>query len=588
MGLRIRFDAQSEYVAPKTEGLNIEEASFPDILGFESSVSKGTGALTVGATEESNNPEDFGDQWLSLNLNIDLSEIEKVAEVVTGTLETIDKITQVFVVILKILRILSSDLKNISLLLKMALKVVIKQLRAMIEGLTSLGVYACVINPDFSTSGKKYAMPISGGFREFQSRVNASLLNSSDPGAPKFGEGDTVGGVFLASIAGINDPEILSNLLHNFKIIGKFFNFKGFDIPPPKGVRAIPGLYDKNGVKKLGVKVSWTSDLEYVSGFEVTRNKKNKKGVYIETNTPEKTIIEIFDNKDFNSGLVVDIKQTTAKTSYSYVDFDVEDNTLYFYKVYSYLGSSSEKFFERNPTLRDLSSTVGSAIASARPRNKIPLSALKGRTLLDDRGSIVLPLDLAGEWKSISMRSFLGPAIDKLFDKIDNIADILEGSITTGSSALMNYIEFMQKKIRRILKVLTAIEDIIKIIAQFSFRGTLAMLKLSPEVGGMSFLAQRFNDACSDPNTSDGREVFTAGGASDSPIATRGEVNPFNGAGEEGIMFGLILVYGFPQIDGEYFKRYNKPIQGVGKSFEDRIEESKKSIDVILGLLGLG
>jgi len=570
MGLRVRFIREPEYVAPKTEDLEIGSVEFPDILGYEPKkpIINTPEPAKENTSKESSSASNLGSEWLDLTLSVDLTKEEKVVEVVSEVLEKIDRITSVFVVVLKILRILSSDLRNISFLLKLALKVVIKQLKSIIEGLTSLGFYACIINPDFDTKRQKFAMPINGGFKEFQSRVNASLLNSTDPGAPKFQDSDTVGGVILAGIAGINDPNILANLIENFKVLSNFFPFKGFNIQPPKGLRAIPGHYrkDRKSAPAIGVKLTWTHPGEYVSGFEVTRNIGNSKGTYIETVTG--SIIEVFDNKDFNGGEIAEVKQIIAKTKYEYIDFDVKAGETYFYKVYSYIGPSSEGFFENNPDLKNLNSAVASKSVRARPVAKIPLSVLASRSLLDDRGMVVPPLDLAGEWKSISMRTFLGPAIDKLFDKIDNISDILEGSISTGSDALNNYIKFMEKKIKKIIKIIDSIEDIIKTISQFSFKGTLALLKLPPEEGGMNGLSQRFDEACAVPSTPDNE-------------------NPFNGSDEQGIMFGLILVFGFPSLDGEYFQKYFKPVKDVGEDGAEQIQKSIKAVETVLGLLGL-
>jgi hypothetical protein len=576
MGLRFKYTREPDLVVPKTDDLDIETVSFPDITGYDSG-----NPLIIKDVEESTTTESalgnaaLPSEWSDWTINIDLSEIQGFVEGVNKTLETIQNITDIFIVVLKILRILSSDLRNISKILKLILKVIIKQLKGIIEGLTSLGVYVNVINPDFGTSGKKLSLPINGGFSEYRSRVQRSLLNSADPGAPKFGSGDVVGGVFIASIAGVNDPDILSNLLYNFEIIMKFFGFKGFNVPAPKGLRAIPGFYDKDGEKVLGVKLTWTSDLEYVSGFEVTRNIGDGKGIFIQANNPEKTPIEIYTNEGFNGEDPVEVKQNTAKTKYSYIDFDVDDGETYYYKVYSYLGSSSTKFFDRNPVLRDVKSPVASNTVYATPRAKLPLSLLRERTLMDTKGNLVLPFDLAGEWKSISMKTFLGPALEKLFDKIDNIADLLDGAITIGSDAFGNYIKFLQKKIKKIIKVLDTIENIINIIAQFSFRGTMAVLKIAPEKGGMANLAQKFSDACAVPATVD----------KDKPLVTSG--NPFEGANEKGIMFGVTLVYGYPQLDGDYVKKYFKPVSDLEDPIEDQIERSKKAMDTILGLLGL-
>ena len=130
MGLRIRFEKEPDFVPPKTDG--VDNVPYLDLTGI-GTADPSAALPAVPVVESGSTPaEEFGSQWSSLTLNIDLDETEAVVEGVKSTLEGLDKITGVFVTVLKVLRIFSSDLRNISRLLKLTLNILVKQLKEMI------------------------------------------------------------------------------------------------------------------------------------------------------------------------------------------------------------------------------------------------------------------------------------------------------------------------------------------------------------------------------------------------------------------------------------------------------------------------
>ena len=653
MGIRYRFREDTEYVVPKVvdetpvivSDSDVEEsAEIPDASGIYAIATEGVYTTdtveddkveddkveddkeeddkeednkedtTENVEEEPKSssvpPEELGSEWASFTLSFDMADQLKFLKQVEKGLDAMQSIIDVFVVVLKIIRIISSDLKNISRWIKIALRVIVKQIKELIESLASTGIYSCLINPEFDPKKSSAFVPINGGFSEFQKRVTASMLNSKDPGAPKFDDDAQVGAIVLAAIAGLNDPDILANMLYNINILAKFFNFKAIRPPQPRGLRAAPGFYLRDGVRELGVKLTWDSAGEFISGFRVSRNKGDNRGTYEQLDGPSSRIIQVFDNKDFNGGEPVDVDKgmfrNLVNSKYEYIDFDVEGDTTYFYKLHAYAGNP-DKFFEGNPEMRDNSSAVASATVNATPRKRIPLSALN-EYLIDERGAVVFPLDLTGEWKSLSIRTILGPGIDKLFDKIDGLADLLDGLIITGSDALGKYIEFFQKKIKKIIDVIKVIEDIIEIILSFSFKGTLAFLHLGIEPGGMKGLAERFNAACDAPPEDDTTMVTHQEDGSDRNGGgfSGSTKNPFtmNESADRGIMMGLVLVWGIPTISEDTL---GKDIRPVADSFADigagytvskekvlnatedakkAVEKAEKAMKIVKALLG--
>ncbi|MBD3260236.1 MAG: hypothetical protein GF334_00935 [Candidatus Altiarchaeales archaeon] len=572
MGFRIKYDQKPELVKPKLDDVDIPTAPVIDpaqITPPQSFLRPQEQTQDVGQEESGK-----GYNWRNWSLNLSFSEIEGIMGAAESVLEALDSLTETLSVFLRLLRVFTSDLKSIMRILKTLLKQVIKQLRAFVEGFSSTGVHASLIGFDgFDKRDSKFQFPINGGLREFVAKVNETCLNSKDPDAPKYSKPDTVGGFIFAMIGSTNDPEFLEDMVHNFKILGNFFRFR-FPLPaPPKNVRAVPGIYRdrEDGEKKLGVKITWEDPQTPITRFYIFRSPY-KEGVVKQIEVDGEDIdIRVFEDE----GFPVHKPVIPGRPRYSYIDFDVNPEDIYYYKVFSALGRSFiESDKEEDQVYKRIDAPNASQTVSAEPRLCIPVSELEKYTLLDEDGNVVSPIDLKGDWYSLSLRTMLGPAFEKLLDKMDSVSDRLLGMVNTSSDAMSDYVKTFQSKIRTYLDVVRRVLDIVDQMLSYQLRGNFILVEIYPEVGGIEGFVDRFNRATAeDAKDQDGNKIATAGdGISD--LAT------------EGVMFGVTMVYGFPTADSDYIKE-NVPDKQQNK-FEGSLEDTQKALEAFLNILGLG
>jgi len=579
MGIRIQFDVDPELVKPKLDDLDIDTVSFETDIKVPTADRKPV-SQTGGRSDAS--AQELGYKWKSWSLNLSLENVGTIVEKTESFLEILDSIVKKIVIIMKILRLLSSDLKSFSVLLKFLLKLIVKQLKEFIESLASTGLYVSFISPDFDKKTPKFTIPVFGGYQEFIKRVNVTCLNSTDPDAPQFDDpSDTVGGVILAMLAGTNDPSLLADMLHNFCIIGQFF---GFDCPnpsPPKNVKARAGLYRNSNTtskgKELGIKLSWEPPETPVTGYAIYRDT-SPMGILNKNKGPDGKDHEYRTYETF----LQEVEAIPGRSRYTYTDFDITEGdprkpNRYYYKIYSLVGLD---FLENNPTIQRVQSPIASPTVSAVARNCIPISELDKYTLVTVNGELALPINLEGDWKTLTVRNMLGKPLDNLFRRMDALADKLGGLVTTGSDAASRFIKLLEKRVGFILKIVKSIKEVIERLLAFSLRGTFMCLTLAPEEGGMMGFVERFNEAANTPTTQTDLSQ-----EKDTPIAvsTDGGIAQYN---DQGIMFGVILLYGFPTINPDRLKRLVLPEET--KQFEKKLEASQKAIETLLNLLGLG
>ena len=351
MGFRIKFDVESDFVAPSLEDLEIPDVQVPTqeelpstALASRESTPK-TSSKSEGADANGGNLK-----WDGWTLSLDLANLEKTVEAVDKVLKFIDTATKQIAIVLKLLRLFTSDLFSLSRLLKMAVKVIVKQLKVIIEQLASSGIYFSVIGLDNFDQRKKFGFPINGGYREFVSRVSNTCLSSKDPDAPKYGEKDQVGGTIFAMLAGTDDPELLTDLIHNINILAKFFRFPPVFSAPARNVTAKPGFYDykPSGDKKLGVKLTWVHPGSTITKFFIYRSKSKGGSKQAGDIDGEYKIFSVYnddrDTPDEGQWEPVEVKVrifkgTSKGTKYSYTDFNVAGGEVYYYKIYSSFGN---------------------------------------------------------------------------------------------------------------------------------------------------------------------------------------------------------------------------------------------------------
>jgi len=577
MGTRIRYDTEPEYVRPKLEDLDVAAIDYSAIVGVPD-IKQDTLPSGESGGESPAKKEGAGYSWNAWGLNIDLGGIEELAEALTKFLAVVDKVNKILTAFVKLLRLFSSDFKSIARLLKVLLKLIVKKIQDLIEGFTSTGIYMSLIFPNFDTRSEKFVMPVNGGYKEFSSTVNRLCLNSKDEDAPKFGSGDVVGGLVLAMIGGTNDPRFLQDLITNFRVLAKIFRFRNPTPSPAKNVTAMAGFYkDPADRKKLkmGIKISWEHPGTPLTGF-VLRRSRFRDGSKVVVEDPEGTLapIRVFKDETFDKKGIKEFNVVVGRPKYHYVDFDVEEGKHYFYKVFTTVGYN---FYDKNPFYQKIESPTASKTVYAVPRNKIPLSELVAETTFDVNGNRVYSEEFDSQWQSFSLRTLLGDDIDRLFNQMDRLADKMSGLVSTSSDAVSDYLKFFEKKIKFYMDIVNKIADIITRLCQLKLSGTFLMLWVEPEKGGMQEFVRKYNSATI---TEDVKGLQVGAGK-------KGDNSwDFKAMMERGIMAGVILVYGFPQLDGDYAG--NLVPEEEKEQFQKSLDKSKKALEAFTSLLGLG
>jgi len=575
MATRIRYNVDPEYVKPKLEDLEIPTIDYTQLVG-STDLKDDTRPPDESDSESPAAVEGAGYTWRAWGLNNDLSDVEEIVTATQKFLEVVDKITKILTAVVKLIQVFSSDFKSIGRLLKILLKVVVKKLKEIIDGLSSTGIYSALIFPPFSPRVGKFSFPVNGGYREFTARVKNLCLDSKDEDAPKFGANDAVGGLIIAMIGGTGDPDFLQDLITNFKVLAKLFRFRNPMPAPAKNIMARAGFFrdpDDRKKVKLGIKVSWEHPGTPLTGFVLKRSKSKSGYVVEEKNTSGiKERIHVFKDKEFDGEGVKQFNVIIGRPKYHYIDFDVEDSKTYYYKVYTTTGYN---FYDENPFFQRIESPTATKTVFATPRNKIPLSELASETVLDENGNRVYGDEFDGEWQSLSIRSLLGPEIDKLFGHMDRLSEKLLGMVSTSGDAMSDYLDFFKKKIKFYMDIVNMIADIIIRLAQYRLSGTFMLLTIEPDKGGMEGFFKKYNSAVM---TEDVKGL---------QIGTKKKDNSYSmkSLNDRGIMAGVILLYGFPKFDEEYLSSVvpESELDAFSKSLDD----SKKALSAFTKLLGL-
>ena len=574
MAVRVKFDKEPEYTDPKLDDLGIETVPYKDYSGIPAN-----GSGIAPAEKEDSSPQEKknkGYNWFSWSLKIGLGNQKKVVDNLSHFLKELDRIQQALLLIVKIMRVFVTDLKSISKAIKFVVKQIVKVIKDMVESLSSTGVYMSVIFPPFDSRDTKYSIPINGGFNEFIAIVNQRCSNSNDPDAPRFGSNDTVGGIIISMVGGDNDPQFLDDMIKNFKVLSKLFPMLAPVAAPPKNVKAVPGFYKgKDGKKSLGVKITWDHPGTPLSGFNIYRNRSPKPfkvldSIDLSSVGEEERIIEVFNDASFNDGTPVEIKTITGKPSYTYIDFEVTGGKTYYYKVYSTTGYD----FGGWGFLDRVQSPSSSPVVSATPTNCIPVSELKKYSVLDKKGNTVKPEEFNGDWQSFSVRTLLGTQIDRLYDLLDLMSEKVQGLVDTSTDSMSKYIEFLEEKILLYTTILNQLEIIIKQLLAYQLRGTMMVLELEPQKGGMQGFLDRFNAATQSGDVSE----YSGKGAPDTPkgLATYAE---------KGIMAGIILLYGFPELSSDYILEM-VDVEGAAK-LQANMKKTMTAVDSFKKLVGI-
>lgn len=561
MSVRAKFDREPEDVIPKAEESRVE--TFADAFSEESVRASVSGSRPGTEIED--------DKWTTWSMGFNFEGLEAGVSSLESVVKNLTIVQEQISQLLKAMRFFSGGVMSLTGALNYAVKQVSEEINEFISSLVSTGLYMNVIAPGFDRKDKSYSIPVNGGYREFISRVNSSCLSSTDPDAPRFRDpSDRVGGVIIATLGGTDDPDYLHDMVHNFSKLGDLFGFMSPFPTPSKYLKAVPGFYKKDSVKRVGIKLTWEAPDIPVKFFYVYRTE-DVHGVskpYIRNGKQ-------IPNTVFASEPLVKIPARLGKTVYKYIDFDAPEKVPVYYKVYSVPG---DDYFEENPEMESITSPIASPHVSAMmPEECIPLSELEAHMNMSVTGELLSPVDLEGEWKSVSARKMFGNIVESMFTTLDALTKQLQGYISTGGAAVKDYTEFYENRIQKLLQIIQNFRNAMIGLSSFTLRGTFMVMRLPAEEGGMQGFVDRFNRACSQGRAkATGEGMFSAGVEKNSPIALYSE---------EGIMYGVVLLYG---VSGRGSVESGDILsQSKMQAVERDATRSVESVATLLRMLGL-
>jgi len=578
MTTRAKFDTLPELVKPKLTDIAVELIPQTELKPASTA---GRGSMLVADAQSSSvsdvKKSSSGYEWKSWTLSFSLSNVRTLVKRVNDFLEVYAKVMAAVVQILKIIRLFSGLTKSIAMFIQFMIKMIAESLKELVDSLASTGIYLCVIMD--KKGPNQFALGGSdthGGFQELISRINFVCSSSDDPDAPRFNDPkDRVGGVIIASVAGMNNPRLIKDLQDNVKKILDLFGLGSPYPDPAVNFKAKAGLYkdfsDRSTKdKKIGVVLTWEDPERHVDGFAVYRATSPrgsprsimKYGVPLPYRIPGEQITYV--------------NTVRGNPFYRYTDFDVKEDVQYYYKVYS---TYDEDWLGKTPDMQDVGSPAATPFRMAKCKRCIPISELKGHTVQKLNGEFLdAILDWRSDWQSLTVRSVMSKQLDVLFAKIDLVTDKLLGAVNSSSAAMSKYIGIYEKKLGKIIDVMEAIQEIIELLMSFTLRGTFLVLTLPVEEGGMAGFVDRLNSASRLDN------VEKENKQPDNPFAvSQGGIAQFT---ERGVYFGLIMLFGYPFVDKERLDEMFLPEETGG--VEVKIKATQKAVETLLKLLGLG
>lgn len=591
----VRPDITFATVEPKLEsdrGGLIDPVEFEAPATFlQSTVSQLTEVSPVSA-------ETDGEKWKEYFLNLGIGDMlsEDALNNFNNFLKKVDKVVKTLTVVLKILRLLSSDFLNIARALKFAIKQIVRTLQDLVDTFISTGVYACVIRPDDSERDDTYFIPTWGSFEEFKAKIAAACLDQENPASPaRLTKANTVGGFIIGGLAGTNDPTVVDSMISNLALLADLFGITGSYPAPPRNIRAYAGFYQKAGDgtldKKPGVRVVWDRpDSKGVVGYRVFRCLVKEGLTFTQEQRDEalakhpvarrKEHVRNFETAriyrvgtdeetEFEPAFVLG---GIARDTYEFVDFDIEEGNTYYYSVMSVI--KGDGLVDSDPWNRRVDSPLMSPSVGIKVQTCIPVSEL-GDAILSLDGDFIDPTQsYRFNWQSRTIRTYFGPLLDDMLDRVDEFTDQMAGLVQLAGDAMTEYIDFLSGKIRGYIKIIQVITNIVLILVNLRLRGSLLRLMLSPQAGGIENFVDRIRNSTVDSETFDALEndVTTSAGAL---------------ASIKGYYFGLVTVYGYPEDPTApgYLEQFTAPYEETYNDTKKRHQDTQKAISLLLKIL---
>jgi len=461
------------------------------------------------------------DTWRDLgkvNINplgntLDKPIVRKSVNALSDVIGTIEAAIEILKITGKIINAFQSDANSLFVVINFAIQAIIDVLKELAVSISSTGVYVLPLLPE--TSPFDPSTPAGGGFKEVMAKVNHSLTNSQDPNRPVFFDGDYLGSVIFLLTAGTNAGDVIKDL----SILVKFLqgDDSGSKLSTVTALNATPGLYYETegqsastydtitdylsaaaGVKLPGIKVSWGAPqgIPGIYGYRIYRSKTQEgtpelddKGnlLRVPADSPfnaGRTITQYVDYA-FNNGKPVLIKES-KKNKLEYVDFEVYDGEIYFYKVVPVFKDSAGSIVEGEVISQYTSAKASACLPSDLLLNtyETPDGLLRGKASGDPP-----------YWNNVTLRGLLGESMDSLLRSVQSLADRLKGVSTSSSKHFEELIETLQDWVDDLTVLLEKIKKFLESLKALQFSANAMVLTIPSESGGVAGLKSRINQA---------------------------------------------------------------------------------------------
>lgn len=470
--------------------------------------------------QASGNPKDT---WKSLgNFSLSplagVSENENLRKTVNGLSDVIDTISTAIEILNSAGRIINafqSDANNLFVAINFAIQAIVDTLKELAVSVSSTGVYVLPLIPEISPLNPDTSA--GGGFQEIKAKVNHALTNRQDPNRPVFFEGDFLGSVIFLTSAGTN----IGDLIKDLSILARFIRGEGLSskISTVRSLNATPGLYPETqgeseglydtitdylaaavGVEEKypGIKISWAAPegVPGIYGYHIYRSKTQEGTPELDEEGKLKRVpddsplnagrqIKKYIDFAFNGGEPVFMKEDN-KSSWEFVDFEVLDGEVYYYKVVPLFKDSEGERVEGEVISQYTSAKASSCIPSDLLANtyETPDGLLKGKAEGDPP-----------YWSNLTLRGLVGESLDSILRSTQSLADRLKGITVTASTHFNDLIDTLEGWLEDISKLLTYIRNILESLQSLQFSGSTMHLVIPSESGGVEGLKNRINKA---------------------------------------------------------------------------------------------
>lgn len=542
-------------------------------------------------------------------------------------------IVNILETLLQIINTFQSDYNNLYKALQFLVKTLLQQVQDLIVSLSSTGIYILPLVPDMSPLNPDYRP--GGGFPAFSKKINHALFNTQDPNRPVFNsKEDYVGGVVLALTAGSNYGSMIKDLRVLSKFVGGLSDQD--KVSPPKRLQAIPGLYrlrdaadtykkahpeDDVGFfreavaapKAAGVKLIWDAP-EGVRGirwYKIYRSDSYKGSPVIDrfTNEQVRTPVApdgsggdlVFEYRDlrFNGGvpLIFD-SDPESGGALEYLDFEVEQEATYFYKVVPVF-EDPDKFFNGQSPNEFIEGSLASNIASAKVSVCLPPGVFS--EFLETPDGIIpgIPSGSPPYWYNATLRQVLGPDLDQAFKGLTRMLNSLWGLVQTSNDHFNSFLDGVKDFLQETKQLIDLLQKVIAALEALKLSGSAIALSIPMEKGGVQGFYDRLNSA----NVPDSLKKELLG---IDPDRSSADTASTYSAPICDIYGGFVLLMGIPstgsfsssldipqeQLDAlgstEAFKNTQAQYEAKKKQTEDLKEAIEKTLGFVAGLFGGG